>query len=277
MTRTTERGLTRPVEPSKLLSMAEVHRAKILGVLNVSPESMVRESIATSDAAITERATELRRHGADWIDLGGRSITPDAPMIGDSEEQKRLLPALALLMDGGYRVSVDTWSEATARIALTAGAGAINYTGGSIASQTLDEIAARRATLFLTFMPYGDAYQMRSAPPAAIGLEAILDHLGPRVEAAKRAGIEEVVIDPNLGIIHPSTDDHTKIHQQLEIVWNLDALRTLDCPVLLYAARKPERLARIMMASAVLHAGADYIRTHTPEMIEQLRHAALEK
>jgi hypothetical protein len=80
------------------------------------------------------------------------------------------------------------------------------------------------------------------------------DHLGSKVEAARRAGVERLVIDPNVGIIHPSTDDHRKIHQQLEIVWQLDRLRVLGCPILLYAARKPEPLARIMMALAVLHA-----------------------
>ena len=53
-------------------------------------------------------------------------------------------------------------------------------------------------------------------------------------------------------------------------VWQLDRLRVLGCPILLYAARKPEPLARIMMASAVLHARADYVRTHTPEMIRRL-------
>ena len=89
-------------------------------------------------------------------------------------------------------------------------------------------------------------------------------------DPARRAAIAEIAIEPNLGIIHASTDDHAKIHQQLEIVWNLDTIRSLGCPILLYAARKPERLARIMMASAVLHARADYIRTHTPEMIWRL-------
>ena len=56
---------------------------------------------------------------------------------------------------------------------------------------------------------------------------AILDHLGPRVEEARRAGIGEVIIDPNLGIIHPETDDYEKIHLQLEIVWQTDRLREL--------------------------------------------------
>ena len=81
---------------------------------------------------------------------------------------------------------------------------------------------------------------------------------------------QHLVLDPNLGIIHPTTDDHQKIHQQLAILWNLDAFRSLGCPLLVYAARKPERLARIMTASTCLHARADYIRTHTPEMIWRL-------
>lgn len=248
---------------------------RILGVLNLSPESMVAESIAEGDEAVGARAAHLARTGADWIDLGGRSITPDVPMIGDDTEQRRLAPALALLKAPGserfhYRVSVDTWSPATARFALEHGADGVNYTGGPLPAAMLDEVAARGATLFVTFMPYANAYAMREAPPAAVGLQAVLDHLGPKVEAARAAGVDALVVDPNLGIIHPTTDDHQKIHQQLEIIWNLDALRPLGCPILLYAARKPERLARIMTASACLHARADYIRTHTPEMIWRL-------
>jgi dihydropteroate synthase len=252
--------------------MSPAYVPKILGVLNISPESMVRESIVARPEEVAQRAAELAAAGADWIDLGGRSITPDAPMISDAEEQRRLNAALAILRREKWPISIDTWSEATARLALESGAGAINYTGGSIGSELLDRIAEQSALLFLTFMPYGDAYRMRDAEPAAVGLQAILDHLGPKVEAARSAGVEEVVIDPNLGIIHPSTDATTKIHRQLEIVWNLDVLRNLGCPILLYAARKPEPLARIMMASAVVHARADYIRTHTPEMIGQLLH-----
>jgi dihydropteroate synthase len=255
--------------------MTGPYTPQILGVLNLSPESMVEESIAIGADAIRDRAATLARTGADWIDLGGRSITPDVPMIDDAEEQRRLGPALDLLKAPGSesfhdRVSVDTWSAATALFGLERGADGVNYTGRVVTSELLDAVAARRATLFMTFMPYENAYVMRSADPQPAGMQPVLDHLGPKVEAARRAGVAEIVIDPNLGIIHPTTDDHKKIHQQLEIVWNLEALRTFECPILLYAARKPERLARIMMASAVLHAKSDFIRTHTPEMISRL-------
>ena len=248
--------------------------ARILGVLNLSPESMVTESIATSEAEIAERARWLVGTGADWIDLGARSITPDAPMIDDATEQARLLPALERLRktEGpGVPISVDTWSAGTGILALEHGADGVNYTGGPLPFELLEAVAARDATLFVTFMPYENAYAMRDAAPAATGLQAVLDHLGPKVEAARAAGVTRLVIDPNLGIIHPTTDDHRKIHQQLAILFGLGALRRLGCPILLYAARKPERLARIMMASACLHAGADYVRTHTPEMIVRLR------
>ena len=248
---------------------------RVLGVLNVSPESMVEESIALGDAAVIERARMLVGSGADWIDLGGRSITPDVPMIGDDTEQARLAPALERLKaerDAGsdFRVSVDTWSPDTGLFALDHGADGINFTGGDLPSRLLDAVAAAGATLFVTFMPYENAYAMRSAPPAAVGLQATLDHLGSKVEAARRAGISELILDPNLGIVHPDTDDYGKIHQQLRMLFGIEALRTLGCPILIYAARKPERLARIMTASAALHAGADYIRTHTPEMIWRL-------
>ena len=254
--------------------MPQAYRPKILGVLNVSPESMVHESIAIGANQIKARATELVQAGADWIDLGGRSITPDAPLVDDAQEQDRLLGAMPILREAPRPVSIDTWSEATAGVALEAGADAINFTGGEIGPRTLDDIAARSATLFLTFMPYENAYVMRTAAPASVGIDAILEHLRPKVEAARRAGISEIIVDPNVGIIHPSTEDTRKIHQQLEVVWNLDSLRPLGCPILIYAARKPERLARIMMASAVVHARADYIRTHTPNMIRKLLHDA---
>lgn len=264
----------RAVSP-EALAMSGPYTPKVLGVLNLSPESMVEESIAIGSTAIRERATSLARTGADWLDVGGRSITPDVPMIDDAEEQRRLGPALDLLKAPGsdrfhYRVSVDTWSETTARFALERGADGVNFTGRALEPELLADVASRSATLFITFMPYENAYEMRTSDPQPVGLQAVLDHLGPKIEAARSAGIGDLIIDPNLGIIHPTTDDHQKIHQQLEIIWNLDQLRPLGCPILLYAARKPERLARIMMASAVLHARADFIRTHTPEMIWRL-------
>jgi len=248
--------------------------AILLGVINLSPESMVEESIARSPAEAALRARQLIGAGVSILDVGARSITPDAPMVDDREEARRLARVLPGLVSAGYRVSVDTWSPDTAIRALQGGARMINFTGESPPARLLDAIATAGATLALTYMPYGNAYEMRSRDPVAYRIPAILERLAPPVERARAAGIREVVVDPNLGIIHPRVDDTEKIHLQLEVLDGLDRLRALGCPILLYAARKPERLARIMMASAVLRARPDYIRTHEPEILAALRDAA---
>lgn len=250
--------------------MPSPHPRTLLGVINLSPESMVSDSVVAGPQQLLERAAWLSQQGCAVLDLGARSITPTAPMIDDAEEQRRLLPALRLLSERGYRVSVDTWSSDSVRAALAAGASDINFTGASLEPPALAAVAAAGATLILTYMPYGDAYRMRDARPVPYRLQGLLNHLGPRVEQARAAGVREVIIDPNLGIIHPSIDDVGKTQLQNSVLWNLETLRQLGCPILLYAARKPERLARILFASNVLFAGADWIRTHHPDLIKAL-------
>jgi len=248
----------------------------LLGVVNVSPESMVADSIARSQDEVLERARRLRASGVAILDLGGRSITPDAPTIDDAEEQRRLWPALELLVREGFDVSVDTWSSATAVGALERGAAMVNFTGNDESEELLTAARARGAALALTYMPYGDAYRMRRAKRVPYRVGAIVEHLAPRVARARDAGIERVIVDPNLGILHPDTEDEAKIHLQLDVLWKTDRLRELGCALLYYAARKPERLARIMIASAVLHARPEYVRTHEPETIQKLLAAARE-
>lgn len=250
---------------------------KLLGVVNLSPESMVRESIARTPDEALVRARALQAEGVEWIDLGGRSITPDAPMIDDVEEQRRLAPTAKRLRAEGVRYSVDTWSAETGIQALEWGADVINFTGQDASPRMLDAIASAGASLILTHMPYGNAYEMRARPFSPLPTDLvgeILVWFAPRVAAARAAGVREIIVDPNVGIIHPDTDDFEKIHRQLEIVWQTERLRALECPVMYYAARKPERLARIMMASAVLHAKPEYIRTHEPLLLRELMRAA---
>ena len=250
----------------------------LFGVVNLSPESMVRDSIVRTNEEILARAASLAETGVEILDVGGRSITPDAPPIDDAEEQRRVLPAIELLAQHGYRVSADTWSSETAIAALGAGAQVVNFTGERASDALLARVADERAMLALTYMPYGDAYRMRDAKRVGYSIAALCEHLEPRARRARDAGIEpeRLILDPNLGIIHPETDDYSKAHLQLEVLERIEELRALGCPLLLYAARKPQRLARILFAELVLRARPDYVRTHEPETLRRLQAAAQE-
>ena len=236
----------------------------------------MESSVVRGEEALLARAKALTARGVDWLDLGGRSITPDAPKIDDAEEQARLEPAMRLLRDRGYRISVDTWSPETAVRSLAWGAGFVNYTRQELPDELLEAVAHAGAVLSIAYMPHGDAYRLRDASRTPAPAHAVREFLRPRVERARKAGVREIVVDPNLGILHPETDPFQKIHLQHHLLWNLDVLRELDCRILLYAARKPEPMARIMMASAVLHARPDYVRTHEPEILDSLEQAALD-
>ena len=148
----------------------------------------MRESVDPTAAAALERARALQGCGVEVFDVGARSITPDAPEVDDAQEQQRLEPVLGVLRREGLRLSVDTWSAATAQRALEWGASLINYTRGELPDELLESVAASGASVAITYMPYGDAYRMRLAERVPYRVDAIIDFLGARVERARAAG-----------------------------------------------------------------------------------------
>lgn len=244
-------------------------RPTILGVINLSPESHVPGSHAAGLPALRARAACLRAAGADYLELGARSISPECPRVSEAEEWRRLQPALEALVAGGYRVAVDTWSEACAQRALAGGARFINFTG-ALPSAALCAAAARQdAALCILYLPYADPYAMREDAPAAYGGAAIVDRLRAALARARGAGLQRVVLDPNLGIFHPALDDPARTAYQMQALAALPALAALGAPTLAYLARKAELSSRLLIAAQLAAAGVDYVRAHEPALAVQ--------
>ena len=49
---------------------------RIMGILNVSPESFYKKSIKTTRNEITETIKNMEDQGADFVDVGGMSTAP---------------------------------------------------------------------------------------------------------------------------------------------------------------------------------------------------------
>ena len=244
-------------------------RPAILGVVNLSPESNVPGSHATGLPAVRARAARLCADGADYVELGARSISPDRPHVNEAEEWRRLQPALEALVAGGYRVAVDTWSEPCAERALDHGAGFINFTGAMPSAALCTAAARRGATLCVLYLPYPDPYTMRDCPPVAYGGGAILDYFREALARARHAGLQRVVLDPNVGILHPTFDAATKIAYQIQAISALPAVAALGAPTLAYLARKKELSSRLLIAAQLAAAGVDYVRAHEPALALQ--------
>ena len=244
-------------------------RPTILGVINLSPESHVPGSHAAGLPALRTRAARLCAAGADYLELGARSISPECPRVSETEEWRRLQPALEALVAGGYRVAVDTWSESCAQRALGRGARFINFTGAMPSAALCAAAAQHDAALCLLYLPYADPYAMRECPPAAYGSAAIVDHLRAALACARGAGLLRVVLDPNLGIFHPAFDAATRTAYQVQALAALPALAALGAPTLAYLARKAELSSRLLIAALLAATGVDYVRAHEPALAVQ--------
>ena len=78
---------------------------KIMGVLNISPESFFSDSFTPCDQVVT-RVEEMIREGADIIDLGARSTTLNAPPLTVADERERVLTAMKELDGYGRRRNI---------------------------------------------------------------------------------------------------------------------------------------------------------------------------
>src|SRR4051794_14318433 len=100
---------------------------RIMGVVNVTPDSFSDggQFLAT-DSAISQ-ALRLADEGADILDLGAESTRPKSAPVSADEELRRLRPVLEALV-GRVKVpiSVDTSKPEVADTALELGATMIN-------------------------------------------------------------------------------------------------------------------------------------------------------
>ena len=246
---------------------------RLLGVVNLSPESRVTPSVAVGRERIVERAERLRGAGCELIELGARSTNPapGARRLSDGEEIERLRPALPPLIAGGFRVAVETWSAATALWALDAGAAMIDFTGERLPDELCRRAGERGAALALVHLPYGDPARMRGSAPIAHDATRMTAALAARADAARAAGAAEVYVDPNTGIVHPDLDEYRKVDLQMEAIAAARRLEARGYPVLINCPRKESLTSRIILSHLLIAARPSWIRTHDPEVITTLR------
>jgi dihydropteroate synthase len=205
-----------------------------MGIVNVTPDSFSDGGrfLATDDAVAHGR--ELLADGADILDIGGESTRPGAtrPLVAD--ELARVVPVISELTAAGAVVSVDTMRAEVAAAAIAAGATIVNDVSGGLADPGILPVVADAGVTYLCmhWRGHSDVMQTRTSYDGPGGVvAAVRAELGQRVDAARAAGIERLVVDPGLGFA--KTAD-----QNWELLRGLDVLAELGLPILVGASRK---------------------------------------
>src|SRR4051794_31409509 len=94
---------------------------RIMGVLNVTPDSFSDGGEWFAHDAAVAHGRELIAQGAALVDIGGESTRPGALPVDEEEELARVMPVVEALRDAAAVLSIDTAKAAVARAALAAG------------------------------------------------------------------------------------------------------------------------------------------------------------
>jgi dihydropteroate synthase len=139
--------------------------------------------------------------GADILDIGGQSTRPGSVRIGASEELARVLPAITAIHQQFPEIilSVDTYHAEVARAAVAAGAGIVNdVSGGLLDEAMLPAVAALRVPFICMHMKGSPGTMQQEAVYDDVVRE-VLDYFIGRVDACRRAGITDIILDPGFG------------------------------------------------------------------------------
>ncbi|MDP2718110.1 MAG: dihydropteroate synthase, partial [Candidatus Micrarchaeota archaeon] len=203
---------------------------KIMGVLNVTPDSFSDGGKFLSPEYAVIRGLEMAEEGASLIDVGGESTRPGATPVSVEEELKRVIPVIErLCAKTDCLISIDTQKPLVAFAALQAGAHIINDVFGLSNEKMMQCAVQEKAGVILMHMQ-GTPQTMQAEPAYGDVVAEVKAFLQSQAKAASRAGISGVMVDPGIGF--GKTTEH-----------NLALLRHLDqfqfgYPVCLGVSRK---------------------------------------
>ncbi len=251
-------------------------RPRVMGVLNVTPDSFSDGGRWLEPSRAVERALVMASQGAELLDLGAESTRPGGGVYGSggggvsvSEELDRLLPVLeALRPEVALPISVDSRKGVVARHALEAGADLLNDVGG-LADPELVATAARSGCPVIVMHSRGELVTMQANIHFDDVTREVSAELSAILERATGAGIRErqLILDPGIGFGKATRHNLTLLRQ-------LDRLRVLGRPILVGASRKSfisqvrsappdERLGGSLAAAAwAASLGASILRVH---------------
>jgi dihydropteroate synthase len=222
--------------PPTLDLRVDVGRPRVMGILNVTPDSFSDGGLWGDTESAVAHGLEMHACGADLVDVGGESTRPGAVRPPLGEELDRVVPVVSALADAGVAVSVDTMRAEVAREALAAGAVMVNDVSGGLADPDILGVVAAAGSAYVAmhWRAHADRMQDLATYDGSGGVvAAVCGELAQRVDVIDAAGIprQRVLLDPGLGFA--KTSEH---NWQLLRAW--PELEALGLPLLLGASRK---------------------------------------
>ena len=261
-------------------SLLDLSQPRVMGILNVTPDSFYAGSRTQTEAEIVRRVRQIVSEGAAIIDIGAYSSRPNADNVSSREEMERLRMGLKILFEiqPDAVVSVDTFRADVARMCVEEyGVAIINdIAAGEMDANMFHTVAALNVPYIMMHMQ-GTPQSMQQHPHYDNLLKEVFLYFAHKVQQLRDLGVKDIILDPGFGF--GKTMEHN-----YELLSHLEEFRIFELPLLVGVSRKSMiyRLLDITPQEALngttvldticLLKGADILRVHdVKEAVETVR------
>ncbi len=224
--------------------LIDLSTPKVMGILNVTPDSFFDGGKYNSDDLILQQTEKLLTEGATFIDVGAYSSRPNAVHITEKGELKRSLNTIKLILSHFPKalISVDTFRSKVAQETLDAGACIINdISGGSLDTNMFKTIAKNKVPYVLMHI-LGTPQNMQKSPQYNDIIYDLRLYFSEKIANLKALGVNDIILDVGFGFGKTIAHNYTLLKY-------LDLFKCFDLPILVGISRK-SMLYKVLKTSA---------------------------
>ena len=215
-------------------SLDLTHRALLMGIVNVTPDSFSDGGSFLDPLAACTHGLKLVEEGADILDIGGESTRPGSQSVPLEEEIQRVIPVIQRLRhETKALISIDTNKAAVAQAAVNAGADIINDITGLRGDANMPSVVSKSGAGVIIMHMKGTPRTMQDAPAYLDIISEIGDFFRQSVALALSSGIDpmSIALDPGIGF--GKTPEHNR-----QLLGGIASFAKTGHPILVGASRK---------------------------------------
>jgi len=213
--------------------LVDLSTPKIMGILNVTPDSFYDGGVHNSDKKILKHVEKMLNDGAVFIDIGAYSSRPDGINIDENEELNRVVPALELVNNKFPEtiISIDTFRSKVAETCLNSGASIINDISAGEMDKKMMKIVGKYKVPYVMMHMKGNPQNMMNKINYDKMLKEIMQYFSKKINQAISHKINDIIIDPGFGFAKD-------VNQNFDLLNNMDILKILEKPMMVGISRK---------------------------------------
>lgn len=204
-----------------------------MGIINLTPDSFYDGGLLKTDKEILNQTERHLQEGATFVDLGGYSSRPNAEFVDETEEKKRVLPIVELLIKNfpGIYLSIDTFRSQVADECLQSGAAIINDISAGLDDDKMLDVIARHQVPYIMMHKRGNAKTMQSLTDYNDLTNDIAFYFSERLATARSKNINDLILDVGFGFAKT-------LAQNYELLREHAFFKSFEVPLLIGISRK---------------------------------------